>query len=63
MSVIKIENMFDTVDDAAVVSAIAEYARAEAAAAAHRLRAIAELVRRRAEGPVDHAHWCATTGM
>lgn len=49
--------MFDTADDASVVAAVAEYARAEAAAAAHRLRAIAELVRRRAEGRVDHARW------
>ncbi|OBA64075.1 hypothetical protein A5647_03155 [Mycobacterium sp. 1100029.7] len=44
-------------DDAAVVAAIGGWARAEAAASAHRLAAIAELVRRRAAGPVDHAHW------
>ncbi len=44
-------------DDAAVVAAIAECARVEAAAAARRLAATAELVARRADGPVDHAHW------
>ena len=44
-------------DDAAVVAAITEGARAEAAAAARRLAAIAELVRRRADGPVDRAYW------
>ncbi len=50
--------MFDCqVSDAVVVAAIAEGARAEAAAAARRLAAIAELVSRRAEGPTDRAHW------
>lgn len=44
-------------DDAAVVAAIAECARVEAAAAARRLAAIAELVHRRANGPTDCAHW------
>lgn len=44
-------------DDATVVGAIAGWARAEAAASAHRLAAIAELVRRHATGPVDHAMW------
>jgi hypothetical protein len=44
-------------DDAAVVAAIGDWARAEAAASARRLAAIAELVRRHAMGPVDHAHW------
>jgi hypothetical protein len=44
-------------DDATVVSAIAGWARAEAAASARRLAAIAELVRRHAAGPVDHAYW------
>jgi hypothetical protein len=44
-------------DDAAVVAAIAEGARAEATAAARRLAAIAELIRRRADGPTDCAHW------
>ncbi|WAJ42961.1 DUF222 domain-containing protein [Mycobacterium sp. Aquia_216] len=44
-------------DDATVVAAIAGWARAEAAASSRRLAAIAELVRRRAMGPVDHAMW------
>jgi hypothetical protein len=44
-------------DDAAVVAAITSFAQAEAAAAAHRLAAIAELVGRRANGPTDCAHW------
>ena len=44
-------------DDATVVAAIARCAQVEAAAAARRLAATAELVRRRADGPVDHAHW------
>jgi hypothetical protein len=44
-------------DDAAVVAAITEGARVEAAAAARRLAAIAELVARRADGPTDCAHW------
>jgi hypothetical protein len=44
-------------DDAAVVAAIAGCARVEAAVAARRLSAIAELVARRADGPTDCAHW------
>jgi Domain of unknown function (DUF222) len=44
-------------DDAAVAAAITEGARAEAAAGARRLAAIAELVRRRADGPTDCARW------
>jgi Domain of unknown function (DUF222) len=44
-------------DDAAVVAAIDASGRAEAAAAARRLSAIAELVSRRADGPTHHAHW------
>lgn len=44
-------------DDAAVVAAIADGARAEAVAAARRLAAIAEWVTRRADGPTDRAHW------
>lgn len=66
MAVARIENMFDGLqgadellraDDATVVAAIAEWTRAEAAASSRRLAAIAELVRRRAVGPVDHAMW------
>ncbi len=49
--------MFESVYDAAVVAAIAEFARAESAAAARRLQAIAELVHRRADGLVDHGSW------
>ncbi len=49
--------MFECADDAAVVSAIAEFARAEAAAAARRLQAIAELVRRHADEPDAHDRW------
>ncbi len=45
------------VDDAAVVAAIGDCAKAEAAAAARRLAAIAELVGRRADGPTECAHW------
>ncbi|KLO26680.1 HNH endonuclease signature motif containing protein [Mycobacterium haemophilum] len=44
-------------DDATVVTAIAGWARAEAAASSRRLAAIAELVRRRADGPTDWAQW------
>jgi hypothetical protein len=44
-------------DDATVVAAITGWARAEAAPSALRLAAIAELVRRRAVGPVDCARW------
>jgi Domain of unknown function (DUF222) len=62
----RIESMFDDLpgadallraDDATVVAAIAGWTRAEAAASSRRLAAIAELVRRRAMGPVDHAMW------
>ncbi len=49
--------MFDNADDAAVVAAIAEFARAEAAATARRLQAVAELVHRQADGLVDHGSW------
>lgn len=55
-----IENMFDNLfrsaSDAEVVAAIEDWAAAEARAAAHRLAAIAELVRRRC-GDDDQAHW------
>lgn len=44
-------------DDASVVAAISGCAQVEAAAAARRLAAIAELVRRQADGPTDCAHW------
>ena len=63
----KIERMCDTLlpgaealksaDDAAVVAAITWWTRAEAAASARRLEAVAELIRRRADGPTDCAHW------
>ncbi|WP_156766797.1 DUF222 domain-containing protein, partial [Mycobacterium sp. E2327] len=50
--------MFDSqAPDADVVDAITDGARAEAAAAARRLAAIAELVTRRADGATDRAHW------
>jgi hypothetical protein len=56
-----IECMFDQewrqADDATVVSAIAECARMEAAAAARRLAAIGEYVSRHADGPTDCAYW------
>jgi hypothetical protein len=52
--------MFDSglvsADDAAVVSAIEEYAASEARAAARRLAAIGELVRRRCSDD-EHAQW------
>ena len=55
------ENMFDTLwahaTDADIVDAIGDAARAEAAAAARRLAAIAELVGRHANGSTAHAHW------
>ena len=60
------ESMFDELveggalaaaDDATLVAAITAWSRAEAAAAARRLAAIAELVRRRAVGPTDYAYW------
>jgi hypothetical protein len=44
-------------DDAAVVAAIEQWAREEAAAGARRLRAIAELVSRRCDKPGERAHW------
>jgi hypothetical protein len=44
-------------DDTGVVAAITGCARVEAAAAARRLAAIAELVGRRADGRTDCAHW------
>jgi Domain of unknown function (DUF222) len=63
----KIARMFDTglpgpddlagADDSMVVAAITGWARVEAAASARRLAAIAELVRRRADGPTDCAQW------
>jgi hypothetical protein len=40
-----------------VVAAISEWTRAEAVASARRLAAIAEWVRRHADGPTDCAHW------
>jgi Domain of unknown function (DUF222) len=62
-----IECMFDTLelgpaafsdaDDAAVVAAIEDWARIEAAAGARRLAAIAELVSRRCDKPDERAHW------
>jgi hypothetical protein len=58
---LNIESMFDSIwrdaDDAAVVAGIEGAARAEAAAAARRLSAIAELVSHHADGPTHHAHW------
>jgi hypothetical protein len=44
-------------DDASVAAAIAGWARVEAAAAARRLAAIAELVRRRPDEDGKQAHW------
>src|ERR1700749_1873020 len=44
-------------DDSMVVAAIPGWACVEAAASARRLAAIAELVRRRADGPTDCAQW------
>jgi Domain of unknown function (DUF222) len=44
-------------DDSLVIAAITGWACVEAAASARRLAAIAELVRRRAEGPTDCAQW------
>lgn len=46
-----------TADDTMVVAAISGWTRVEAAASARRLSAIAELVRRRADGPTERAHW------
>jgi Domain of unknown function (DUF222) len=63
----KIENMFDSpppdgasltrADDATMIAAITGWTRAEAAASAHRLAAIAELVRRRAVGSARGGNW------
>ena len=44
-------------DDSMVIAAITGWACVEAAASARRLAAIAELVRRRADGPTDCAQW------
>ncbi len=44
-------------DDSMVTAAVTGWACVEAAASARRLAAIAELVRRRAEGPTDCAQW------
>jgi hypothetical protein len=52
-----IAEALEDADDAAVVAAITWWTRAEAAASARRLEAVAELVRRRADGPTDCAHW------
>jgi Domain of unknown function (DUF222) len=62
-----VAHMFDTglpgpedlagADDSLVIAAITGWACVEAAASARRLAAIAELVRRRAEGPTDCAQW------
>lgn len=49
------DDEFRAADDAGLISAISELAAAEAATAARRLAAIAELVRRRCDG--EHAHW------
>ena len=53
--------MFDTdlgsASDATVVTAIEEWAREEAMAAARRIAAIAELVRRRCGDDDEHAYW------
>jgi hypothetical protein len=49
--------MFETADDAAVVAAISESARAEAMASARRLDAIAELTGRRCDTADERAHW------
>ena len=55
-----LECMFDdefrSVDDATLVAAISEWTAAEAAAAARRLAAVAELTARRC-GDDEHAHW------
>jgi hypothetical protein len=51
------DSEFSTVDDATVVAAIEEGARAEAAAGARRLAAIAELARRRVIDDDERANW------
>jgi hypothetical protein len=65
-SVTIFECMFDTLpdpagladaDDAAVIAAITAWTRAEAAASARRLAAIAEYVRRHADGDAVYAQW------
>src|SRR3954451_7467523 len=48
---------FSTADDATLVGAIEESARAEAAAGARRLAAIAELARRRVDDDDERANW------
>jgi hypothetical protein len=47
----------DDADDAAVIAAITAWAQAEAAASARRLAAIAEHVRRHADGDAICGHW------
>lgn len=51
------DSEFSTADDATVVAAIEEGARAEAAAGARRLAAIAELARRRVVDDDERANW------
>jgi hypothetical protein len=51
------DSEFSMADDATVVAAIEEGARAEAAAGAHRLAAIAELARRRVVDDDERANW------
>lgn len=51
------ESGFASADDATVVAAIEECARLEAATAARRLAAIAELTLRRTEPDGEHEHW------
>ncbi|OBF42266.1 hypothetical protein A5724_00630 [Mycobacterium sp. ACS1612] len=51
------DSEFSTADDATVVAAIEEGARAEAAAGARRLAAIAELARRRVDDDDERAKW------
>lgn len=51
------DSEFSTADDATVVAAIEDGARAEAAAGARRLAAIAELARRRVDDDDEQANW------
>jgi len=51
------DSEFSEADDATVVAAIEEGARAEAAAGARRLAAIAELARRRVDDDDERANW------
>src|SRR5438876_10155515 len=51
------DSEFSTADDATVVAAIEEGARAEAAAGARRLAAVAELARRRVVDDDERADW------